>query len=217
RYYSFQVKEERPFAHGFSVMVAYNYNHEATGNYFNAIDQYADKQTLLNSANPRHRVNMAGTWELPFGRGRQFGSTMHPVLNAIVGGWTTSHILMWNSGPFIRFGQLNVSGDPGKGAPAGSYFNPAVFSIATPYTPRTNPYQYSGITGPGYWNLDSTLSKNFNITERFRLEFRIEAYNTPNAFMPNQPDTSVTSSNFGKTTNQANYGREMQYTVRLHF
>jgi hypothetical protein len=217
RYYSFQIKEERPFAHGFSVMVAYNYNHEASSNYFNAIDQYADKLTMLDSANARHRVNVAGTWELPFGRGRMFGTNMHPILNAIVGGWTTSHILMWNSGPFIRFGQLNVSGDPGSGAPAGYYFNPAVFSIATPYTPRTNPYQYSGINGPGYWNLDSTLSKNFNITERFRLEFRIEAYNTPNAFMPNQPDVSVTSSTFGKSTNQANYGREMQYTVRLHF
>lgn len=211
------MKEERPFAHGFSIMAAYNFNHEANSNYFNAIDQYANQLTMLDSANPRHRLTMAGTWEFPFGRGRQFGTNMNPVLNAVLGGWTTSHIFMWNSGSFIRFGQYDVTGDPGANVSAGYYFNPSAFAIATPYTPRTNPYQYAGITGPNYWNMDSTLSKNFQITERFRLEFRIEAYNLPNSFVPTAPDTSVTSSTFGRSTNQQNYGREMQYTIRIHF
>lgn len=217
RYYALQIKEERPFAHGFSIVMAYNYNREANSNYFNAIDQYNNHLTMLDSNNARHRLNTAGTWEIPFGKGRQYGSHMHPVLNAIVGGWTTSHIFMWSSGPFIRFGQYDVSGDPASGIPASMYFNPAAFSIATPYTPRTNPYQYSGVTGPNYWNIDSTLSKSFNLTERIRLEFRIETYNTPNGFVPTQPDTSVTSSTFGRSTSQANYGRECQYTVRIHF
>ncbi len=217
RYYAIQVKEERPFAHGFSILAAYNYNFEQNDAYFNAIDTYNDNLAFLDSANPRHRLTMAGTWEIPIGKGRQFGANMHPVLNAIVGGWTTSHMAMWVSGTFTRFAQLNVNGDPTQNVGAGKYFNGSVFSIATPYTPRTNPYQYPGITGPNYWNLDSTLSKFFDITERIRLEFRIEAYNTPNGFVPTNPDATVTSSTFGRTTNQANYGREMQYTARIHF
>ncbi|HZT28566.1 MAG TPA: TonB-dependent receptor [Bryobacteraceae bacterium] len=217
RYYALQIKEERPFAHGFTLVMAYNYNHEANSNYFNAIDQYNDRFTMLDSNNPRHRLNIAGTWELPFGKGRAYWNHLHPVLNAIVGGWTTAHIFMWNHGPFVRFGQYNVSGDPANNIPAGMYFNPGVFSIATPYTVRTNPYQYPGVTGPNYWNMDSTLSKSFNITERIRLEFRFEAYNMPNGFVPTNPDTSVTSSTFGRSTSQQNYGREFQYTARIHF
>jgi hypothetical protein len=217
-YYAMQVKAERAFSHGFSVVFGYNYNRESTSDFFNADDQYANRLTLIDSNNPRHRLNLAGTYDFPFGRGRQFLSTLHPVLNAIIGGWTTSHILMWNSGPFLRFGQLNVSGNPVIANPTKDrWFDTSAFSIATPYTPRTNPWQYPGLTGPGYWDLDSTLSKYFPITERIRLEFRIEAYNMPNAFMLSQPSTSVTSSLFGRSTNQANYGRVMQYTARIHF
>ena len=40
RYYALQIKEERPFANGFSIVMAYNYNREANSNYFNDVDQY---------------------------------------------------------------------------------------------------------------------------------------------------------------------------------
>jgi len=49
------------------------------------------------------------------------------------------------------------------------------------------------------------------------LEFRFETYNTPNVFVPSAPIVSVTASTFGRSTNQANYGREVQYTARIHF
>jgi hypothetical protein len=218
RYYALQLKAERTFSRGFGVMIGYNYNHEATSGFFNADDQYANRLSMIDSNNPRHRLNVAGTYDLPIGNGRQYLNHIHPVLNAIIGGWTTSNILMWNSGPFLRFGQMNVSGNPVISNPTASrWFNTSAFSIATPYTPRTNPWQYSGLTGPGYWEVDSTLSKYFPITERVRLEFRIEAYNSLNAFMPSQPSTDVTSSLFGMSTNQANYGRVMQYSARIRF
>ena len=92
-----------------------------------------------------------------------------------------------------------------------------MFKQATPFTPRTNPFQYDGLTGPRYWNLDSTLSKNFDVTERFKLEFRLEAYNLTNSVMPGNPNLTVTSVQFGRIASQVNYGREVQYTLRLHF
>ena len=61
--------------------------------------------------------------------------------------------------------------------------------------------------------------KYFPITERVKFELRMEFYNFSNSFMPSQPTLGVTSSLFGKSTGVAagNYGREMQYTGRIHF
>ena len=97
------------------------------------------------------------------------------------------------------------------------WFNTSVFRQATPFTPRTNPFQYDGLTGPGNWNLDTTLSKNFKLTERFKLEFRLEGYNLTNSVMPGNPGLRVLSAMFGRVNTQVNYGREVQYTLRLHF
>ncbi|MBM3738233.1 MAG: hypothetical protein FJW39_20825 [Acidobacteria bacterium] len=218
RYKALQLRVQRRFANGYSLVWGYNYNRESTGGFFNAPDEFANKLSMIPASLPRHRMTLASTIDLPFGRGQRFGANAHPILNAIFGGWSTSHIFMWNSGSFLRFGQLDVSGEPGKPARDWSrWFNTSVFKQATPFTPRTNPFQYEGLTGPNFWSLDSTLSKNFSVTERFKLEFRLEGYNLTNSVMPGNPNLAVTSTQFGGITSQVNYGREVQYTLRLHF
>ncbi|MEX2261302.1 MAG: TonB-dependent receptor [Bryobacteraceae bacterium] len=218
RYKALQLRVQRRFSSGVSVLWGYNYNRERTGAFFNAPDQYANQLTMIPSNSPRHRMTLGSTVDLPMGRGRQFGRNMHPVLNAILGGWSTSSIFVGYSGAFLRFGQLDVTGEPGKSPRTwNQWFDTSVFRLATPFTPRTNPFQYEGITGPGYWNLDTTLSKNFDLTERFKLEFRLEGYNLTNSVMPGNPNLTVTSTQFGGITSQVNYGREVQYTLRLHF
>jgi len=173
---------------------------------------------MIPSSSPRHRITLATTIDLPFGRGRQFGANIHPVLNAVLGGWSTSHIFVWNSGAFLRFGQLDVSGEPGATTRDWSkWFDTSVFKQATPFTPRTNPFQYEGGTGPNFWNLDSTVSKNFSLTARAKIELRFEGHNLTNSVMPGNPNLTVTSTQFGEITSQVNYGRGVQYTLRLHF
>ena len=126
---------------------------------------------------------------------------------------------MWRNGNLLNFAAAQVSGDPTQNVPAGDYFNPAVFSVLPAYTVRTNPWHYDGLRGPGFWQLDSTLVKYFKITERVKFELRAEFYNTPNAFMPSDPNMGVGSGVMGKSTGVAggNYGREIQYTGRIHF
>ena len=46
----------------------------------------------LGSNNARHRATLAGTYDFPLGKGRKFGSSMHPVINGVVGGWQVSGI-----------------------------------------------------------------------------------------------------------------------------
>ena len=218
-YYALQMKAERPFANGLTFLVAYNYSLESHSQFFNAIDTYNNQLTMLDRMRPRHNIRIAGTWELPFGNGRRFLNHVHPVVDAILGGWATSHIYMWRNGDLLQFPSAQVSGDPGQNIPAGLYFNPAVFSVLPAYTPRTNPWYYGGLRGPGFWQLDSTLVKYFKLTERAKFELRMEFYNLPNAFMPADPNMTVGSGTLGRSTWVAggNYGREIQYTARIHF
>ncbi|HZT33923.1 MAG TPA: TonB-dependent receptor [Bryobacteraceae bacterium] len=218
RYKALQLRVEKRYSQGFSLLVAYNYNQEKLYNFFNPIDQYNDHFTYLDNYWPRHRISVGASYDFPFGKGRPYLSNLHPVLNAIIGGWQTSHMLLANSGQFLRFGQMTTNGQtPAVYRDRNHWFDTSLFSIAPPYTSRINPWQYDGVTGPKYWNLDSTLSKNFPIRERFNLEFRWEIYNSPNVFVPSLPNMTVTSSLFGRTTDQFNRGREMQYSLRLRF
>ena len=208
-YYALQMKAERPMANGMTFLVAYNYNQEFHGEWFNQLDFYSNKITMFDRGYARHNFRVAGTWELPFGKGRQYLSNIPTVVDYIIGGWATSHILMWRSGNLISFGnmccsggsadhQAIVTGDPRQNVPSGYYFNPAVFQVPQAYTPRTNPLYYDGLRGPLLWQLDSTLVKYFKITERIKFELRMEFYNLPNVFMPSDPDTTYCQRHNGK-------------------
>jgi hypothetical protein len=69
------------------------------------------------------------------------------------------------------------------------------------------------------WNVDATVSKVFPIRERYKMEFRLEAYNATNSLMWANPNLAVGNALFGRSTQQAqgNRGREIQYTLRLQF
>ncbi len=218
-YYGLALKAERPMSNGLVFMAGYNYNQEYHSRYFNQIDTYNNKFTMWDRGQPRHNFTLAGTWELPIGRGRQHLNQINRVLDGVIGGWATSHILMARSGRLLMFNQATVTGDPRQNVPAGYYFNPAVFAVSPAYTPRTNPLYYDGLLGPSFWQLDSTVAKYFKITERVKFELRFEMFNTPNVFMPSDPNTGIGSGTMGRSTWVAggNYGREIQYTGRIHF
>jgi hypothetical protein len=219
-YYSLQFKAERSMAQGLTFSFGYNYSHETRDEFFDSIATYNKNFTMIDTRDPRHYVRLAGTYELPFGKGRQYLSGANRILDALVGGWATSHIFMWNGGPQLTFGAMNCTGDPKIDNPTrGQWFDTSKCSVLPAYTPRTNPWYYDGLRGPGFWQWDATAVKYFQITERVKFELRMEFYNFPNSFMPSQPNMSVTSSAFGKSTSIAggNYGREVQYTGRIHF
>jgi hypothetical protein len=219
RYKAFQLRIQRAFSNGYSFLVAYNYNQEKNYEFFNAIDQYAGKFTFIPGTMPRHRISVAGSLDFPFGKGRQYLNHLHPVLNAIIGGWQTSHLLLANSGNNLRFGQMITDGSSPKldHRTPQKMFDTSKFQKPEPYTPRLNPWSYPGVNGMKFWNLDSTLSKMFPLKEGINLEFRAEAYNSVNCFIWADPNMTVTSSLFGRSTNQMNRGREMQMSLRVLF
>ncbi len=220
RYQALQLRVQRSYAAGASVLVAYNYNQERNEAYFNDIQQYANNVFWLGSNNARHRMTIAGTYDFPVGKGRKIGSSMHPVLNAVAGGWQISGIYTYRSGEFLRFPAAAVSGQPNIDNPGpAKWFNTDAFTLLPAFTPRSNEYQYAGVTGPIFWNADGSVSKTFPIKEAYKLEFRFEAYNLTNSLMWANPNMTVNNALFGRSTGQAvtNRGREMQYTLRFIF
>ncbi len=100
---------------------------------------------------------------------------MHPMLNGVFGGWQLSGIYTYRSGEFLRFAdQMDVVGEPDIANPGpDKWFNTDSFRVPTPFTPRTNPWQYRRHHGSDLLELDATVSKSFPIARA--LQARVPA------------------------------------------
>jgi hypothetical protein len=235
-YNQLQVQVQKPFSRGLNFLFGYVYTREA-----NQINNFNDSTYFLNqfqwqdADQPRHRWNLAGTYELPFGRGHRFGSSMPKALDYAIGGWRITPVLQYVSGDFPRFGEAIVTGNPCISNPTPTHwFNTSVFQPEPPgvYVLRTNPEQYTCLTGPPYWDLDASLAKEFKIFERFTGQLKMTAYNAINNLNRGDPDTGVTSSTFGETLYQGspggtfgyqsanqpvNFGRQLEFGFKIFF
>jgi hypothetical protein len=218
RYRALQMQFQRPFVNGFNMVVGYNYNRERNEQFYDEQDTFTQTLTWQPAANARHRLTGAAIYELPFGRGRKLMSTVHPVLDGVLGGWSVSGLMTYNTGLFLRFGGLLVDGDPTIDNPTFSrWFDTSKIEQLPAFTRRQNPLQYPGLTGPNFLNFDATLAKEFKLMERLKFELRAEAYNVANRFPAADPDLSVTSPTFGQVVTQRAgvFGRQIQFSGRF--
>ena len=73
---------------------------------------------------------------------------MHPVANAIAGGWSISGIYRFLDGQLLRYGGMLVNGDPSVDEPTRErWFNTDAFSRLPAFTRRTNPWYFDDIRG----------------------------------------------------------------------
>lgn len=232
RLHSLSIQAQRPYSKGVSFIVAYAYNREKTTEFFDDLATYARRLQWFDTETPRHRFTNAITWDIPVGRGRWLLSDAPRAVDMALGGWQFTTTTRLYSGRLLQFGSLVVNGDPVLDSPTtgttGQWFNRAAFSplptssnASDPpnLTRRSSPRNFPGLYGPGSWQTDITLSKSFRITERFRLETRVEAYNAFNHLNWENPITDINNSNFGRVVAKhvAYTGREIQYGLRLVF
>jgi len=97
------------------------------------------------------------------------------------------------------------------------------FIIREPFTTRTTAIRDSIVRRPAYHQLDINFSKTFRITERFRFQFRAEAYNLTNTPMyderaynttPNDPEFGAINKN---NIRQSNFPRFWQLGFKFLF
>jgi hypothetical protein len=74
------------------------------------LDRNADFGNVYGTR--RNRWNSTMVYDLPFGRGKQFGGDMPRVADLLVGGWRLANIFLWQSGPFESPYFPSGQGDP---------------------------------------------------------------------------------------------------------
>jgi len=227
--HTFEIRAQRPFVKGLSFVASYAYSNEKVQQWFDDIKQYKvltsggkDGWEWRPSAGvPYNRFTAAVTWQVPVGKDRKYGSTMPTALDYVIGAWQYSLATRMYSGrPLLFATSYVVTGNPKLDKPTrDKWFDTSMFAVADTYTPRSNPYYYDGLNGPGWKVTDMTLTKMFNFGSRYRLEARVEAYNALNQILWDDPDLTISSSNFGKVTRKRvdGSGREIQVGVRFIF
>lgn len=82
-YHALQVEVRRRLSKGLQANVSYQYAVEGGSAFLG----FRYGRAMNPTANVRHAIKTQWDWSLPVGRGRRFGSDMHPILNAVLGNW----------------------------------------------------------------------------------------------------------------------------------
>jgi hypothetical protein len=178
-----------------------------------------------------HRFVTSALYELPFGKGKALLNA-GGVANQIVGGWTLNSILTLQTGsPFtIRSGrdQANTSRDDDRPSSTGvraalprgqqdprRWFDTTQFVLPT-YGTFGNVGRSTG-TSAGIIGWDFSVLKNFPINEQHRVQFRFEAFNTPNHPNWGFPNSTHSAAAFGQVSSVRGSMRSLQFALKYLF
>jgi hypothetical protein len=142
------------------------------------------------------------------------------LLDGVVGGWDLTGLATFQSGAPIPFTGVQITGDPGKNIPSGAYFNPAAVTTLPAYTEETNPWYYSGVHGPHFFDMDASIVKDFHLTERVKFSLRMDAFNVLNNVNWASPNLNPGDPSIdGRSTSILNntFGRQLQLGLRASF
>jgi hypothetical protein len=196
----------------------------------------------LSTNSVPHRLVVSPIYDLPFGKGKHF-LNHGGVLNAVFGGWQISTLGTFRMGPPFGITVLNgprdilgdqsdgtnlrpdFVGDPNANVNRGAaatgtrgfyWFSPDAFASPAKYTHGNVSRTLPGIYGPGNINFDSLLAKNFQITEKWRAQFRWETFNTFNTPAFDLPNNTLGGGGFGLVASASNR-RIMQMGLKLYW
>jgi hypothetical protein len=244
-YHGMDVNLRKRFARGYSFNFGYTWGHSISqlgeqfvgGDGTNTQDPACFSCDRGNaSSDVRHRLVYSYIFELPFGQNRKFlnrGGIVHHIL----GGWQLSGIFSAQTGQFfdVTYPQKNrflgtrqgpwradVVGDwvPENQGPD-QWFLPEAFSqpCAPDNSVWTNCHQgnlgRNSIREPSILNWDLGLGKTFTLTERFRLQYRAEAFNFTNTPSFGTPNRNMGSASPGVIRSTNSTERQLQMGLRL--
>jgi len=230
-YNGLQVKLDRRYANGFALTTAYTFS--------KSINFADDNGTLLIPVNFRmnrgranfdraHMYVQSFIYDVPAGPGKRWLSS--GLAGRILGGWQFNGVLSGYTGTPMTFTystaslnapgnnqRANVNATPsvlGNVGPGVKWFDTSVFSF-----PAANTFGNAArntLSGPGYVNLDLSLIKRFQFTERWRMELRAETFNFTNTPHFNNPSSALDSTQFGEV--RSAFGeRQVQLGLKLIF
>lgn len=220
-YHSAQFSIERRFANDFSLLSSYTWSKlMAHNSYMNP--GFSDAfEHMVADIDRTNRLVVNGIYHLPVGKGKRF-SPGSAIVDAIIGGWQLSGVASFQSGAPIKTGGNTIATGQSvriSNPTIDKWFNTAAFAVqpgvAQPFGLRTLTQYISEFRGMGIANYDVSVNKNFQLSERFRLQFRSEFFNFFNRVQFGSPNVGVTSSTYGMITSQANIPRQIQFGLKL--
>ena len=240
-YHSWQTSFSKRFTIGGQVNLAYTWSKSLTDN---ASDRSNAPQNSNNWHNGeygpatldrKHVFNINYVYLLPF-----FANS-HGLTRAALGGWQVSGVYYAYSGsPFtVTTSSVDPAGlgllgnsaassrpdmvcDPNENAPhtLAQWYTTSCFAPVPQGVVRPGNAGRGVVRGPGFWNLDASVMKNFHPSERFdkmRIQLRGESFNTLNHASPNGfGSTNITSTLFGQVTT-FRAPRRIQLALKLTF
>lgn len=254
-YNAMQIQLEKRYTNGLSFLVSYNLS-RMMSNTNSGFTSFANSS--LNKDNQKaewtvdnndqtNAINIAATYELPFGKGREF-MNRGGVVNAVFGGWQISPLLTYSTGTPLYSGTggaVYVNGDPlgnscapcnranvvsysnimlsyqnvYKGLPV---INAADFSDPGPWVLGNGPRVIGALRNPFNYNENIALAKYFPLGERVKLKLEIEYFNVLNRVVFGGPDLNFEDNTpggtFGKVINsQSNTQRQGQGHLEIRW
>lgn len=247
-YHSLQTVYQHQFKDNFVLLANYTYgkcmsNGGSGFGYFGFRAQWLQgfgigRDYALCTNDATHVVHVSGEYALPFGRGRQLLSSINRVTDAFIGGWQLNYIYTFQTGqPFTVGCPVSTTSDfgcdanlvPGQNPYAGphnvtQWLNPSAFAQPPAATAigQTDFSPLGGapeqVRGPGFYNVDASLFKNFKMEGPTSFQFRLETFNTLNHPQFSNPgQLNWTTSGFSKITGDRNGYRIVQLAVKMFF
>jgi len=237
-YHALTAKVERRFSNGLSLLAAYSKSKLIdVGDNLTQVRPGGISGTTVqdwsNLAAERskslydvpQRLVLTTLYELPFFK------KSNPLARNVLGGWQLNGIMTIQSGlPIPIYMPANTFGADRPNVVAGvsdkatnqsisQWFNTAAFTAPAPFTYGNVSRTLPDVSGDGLFNLDFSLFKNFSIREKYRFQFRAEAFNLTNTPTFEIPNSSYGPLNFGQVTALAFYPkpRIIQLGMRMDF
>jgi hypothetical protein len=250
-YNAMQIQLEKRYTNGLSFLISYNLS-KMMSNTNSGFTSFANAplnkdnqkaEWTVDNNDQTNMINIAGTYELPFGKGRAF-MNRGGIANVILGGWQISPLLTYATGTPLwsgTGGSVYVAGDPlgnncapcnranvvsyknmmfsynnvYKGLPV---INKADFSDPGPWVLGNAPRVIGQLRNPWGMNENIALAKYFPLGERVRLKLEVEYFNVLNRVIFGGPDINFNDSTFGQVINsQANTQRQGQGHLAITF
>ena len=239
-----QASLAKQFTHGLSFNIQYAWQRAFD---YNAGYATWSKTAVKGSdswVRPQQIV-VYGIYQLPFGRNQLIAGSAPRWMDEAIGGWQFAPVITWSNGlPY----SLSVGGGCGASVPGSAPCEPngerhTLHTHLTSFNPQSHTRTFfsapdptlfpeagldqigsirrNSFNGPGYFNDDLSLQKNFPIHESLFAQFRVDAYNGFNHINPANPSTTQTGS-AGTITSEPALGiytnpRQMQFSLRVQF
>ncbi|MFN7925342.1 MAG: carboxypeptidase regulatory-like domain-containing protein [Bryobacteraceae bacterium] len=221
-FHALDARIEKRFSHGFLMLLNFQKS------------KLLEKRSRLNDLDPLlekriaaedrpYRVVWSGTYDLPFGKGKAIGKGANSIVNHFIGGWNLNLITTFTTGTALGWGNLIYLGGPLNLDPhnVDNSFDVTRFNRVSAQQLGSNrrvfPTRFADLRQDKVQQLDFSVIKGFSITEKLKLTYRCEFFNSTNRAIFNGPDLSPTSQTFGKILGQANTPRRIQMALRLAF